>query len=77
MCLVPSPFLPRVMCISVNKAVIMNMEYCFFHVIYLKKNVGLDWTCTSAEYMVYILKIYILIDGSVLLMASCLGIPDT
>ena len=54
----------------------MNMEYCYFHIIYLKKNVGADWTCTSAEYMVYILKKYILIDGSVLPTASCLGIPD-
>lgn len=55
-----------VMCISVNKAVIMNMEYCYFHVIYLKKSVGADWTCTSAEYVVYILKKYMLIDGSVI-----------
>lgn len=76
MCLVPSPLLPPVSCINVNKAVIMNMEYCYFHIIYLKKNVGADWTCTSAEYMVHILKKYILIDGSVLPTASFLGIPD-
>ena len=61
-----SSLLPPVMCISVNKAVIMNMEYCYFHIIYLKKNVGADWTCTSAEYVVYILKKYILVDGSVI-----------
>jgi len=41
------------------------MEYCYFHIIYLKKNVGADWTCTSAECMVYILKKSILNDGSV------------
>jgi hypothetical protein len=63
---VSSPLLPPGMCISVNKAVIMNIEYCYFHIIYLKKNVGAGWTCTSAEYVVYTLKKYILIAGSVL-----------
>jgi hypothetical protein len=29
------------------------------------KNVGTDWTCTSAEYVVYILEKYVLIAGSV------------
>jgi hypothetical protein len=38
--------------------------------------VGAGWTCTSAEYVVYTLKKYILIAGSVLWTASCLGTPD-